>query len=195
MKKIVVASVIGMILLLGTTAVAAADWAFVLSTSDGGNTYQVKYVSDGEDLVTDAYTLYIGDNPNTNVTVVHHLPSGMAEMGSGDKGNGKIVITAVNLLGESTISNGYVLADLTSDAPTNLTWLPDEYSFKVYIYEPLPEGEYNGRQLYDGGHLGVEGGTPPIPEIATAVLMGTSLLAFAGWIWAKRIKAREVIAS
>lgn len=191
MKKIIVALILGIVLLLASTAVAAADWAFVLSTSDGGNTYQLKYVSDGESLVTDAYTLYIGDNPNTNVSVVHHLPSGMAEMGSGDKGNGEIVITAVNLLGESTISNGYVLADLTSDAPTSLTWLPDKYSFKVYIYAPLPEDEYNGRQLYDGGHLGVEGGLPPIAELSTAVLMGTAFLAFGGWIWSKRMKARE----
>lgn len=192
MKRVIAAVVLGIVLILASTAVAAADWAFVLSTSDGGNTYQVKYVSDEGPLVTDAYTLYIGDNPNTNVTVAHHLPSGMSEMGSGDLENGKIVITAVNLLGSSTIANGYVLADLTSDAPTNLTWLPNEYSFKVYVYEPSPEMEWNGAGLNEAGHLRVEGGVPPIPEMASLILLGTAVIAFGGVILVRRMRAGRV---
>lgn len=205
MKRAIALGAMVLLLLVMTGGPVLADgdsWAFVITTSDGGQTFQLQYT--GQTMVCDTYTFFIGYDPSAaTVTVDSTPPAPLADWGSGVFSPGTLLITAATPPRQyATLTDGMVLATFTCDKACSMNWEAgiSDMSFLVGISETQPGGGQacpilNGEQLWNGNHLLPKPGpVPPIPEMASLVLLGTVAIAFGGMLLVKRMRARAVLA-
>ena len=202
-RAMIVGMVVLLLVMMGGPAVADGDsWAFVITTADGGETFQLVYT--GEDMVCDTYTFFIGFDPGgASVSVESTPPAPLSDWGSGWWGRGMVVVTVATPPRQyATLSDGMILATFRCEPACSMNWEAgiSDPSFLVGISETQPGGGQacpllTGEELWQGNHLLPKPGpVPPIPELASGMLFGVALLAFGGWVWFKRVRVKEAVA-
>ncbi|MBM3132795.1 MAG: hypothetical protein FJZ95_07175 [Chloroflexi bacterium] len=143
-----------------STGVAAADWAFVVSTPDGGHTFDLKYVSDGETLETDAYILIVDyDETTTSGMTFTYALGGTKDNMAGEYlvgGDHMVQTSLLNMTGSNVLTNGQVLATFVCNGPTDTTtvsWDPAYQDYNFAVNDLTYSTYWDGTMLWDEGHL------------------------------------------